>query len=328
MLRFGIIGTNWITNDFVDAARRTEGVELTAVYSRKEETGRAFADKHGIAVVFDDLEKFASSEEFDAVYIASPNSLHAEQAILLLNRGKHVLCEKPLASNAREVRRMVDAAKTNGVLLMEAMKSTFTPTFRAIRDNLHKIGTVRRYSGSYCQYSSRYDLYKSGELPNAFNPAFSNGAMMDLGVYCIYPLIVLFGAPDKVQASARLLDSGADGAGSLLLGYRDMDAVVHYSKIVDSHASAEILGEKGTILFDKISRPDSARIVYRDGSTEELTQPQEDNAMTYEVREFAELIRAGKTESELNSFANSLAVMEVMDAARRQTGLVYPADSK
>ena len=328
MLRFGIIGTNWITDDFVDAAKRSEDITLTAVYSRKEETGRAFADKHGIARAYDDLERFAASDEFDAVYIASPNSLHAEQAILCMNRGKHALCEKPLASNAREVRRMTEAAKANGVLLMEAMKSTFTPTFLAIRDNLSKIGTVRRYFGSYCQYSSRYDRYKLGELPNAFNPAFSNGALMDLGVYCIYPLVVLFGAPDKVQASARLLDSGADGAGSLLLGYGEMDAVIHYSKIVDSHSSAEIQGENGTIVFDKISRPDKAHIRYRDGSVEELTRPQEDNAMVYEVREFADLIRSGKRESELNSFANSLAVMEVMDAARRQTGLVYPAGEK
>jgi len=326
MIRFGIIGTNWITNDFIDAARRNEGIEIVAVYSRKQETGRAFADKQGIARVFSDLGEFAANADIDAVYIASPNSFHAEQAIACMNAGKHVLCEKPLASNAREVRRMIDAARANGVLLMEAMKSTFTPTFLAIRDNLHKIGSVRRYSGSYCQYSSRYDLYKQGELPNAFNPEFSNGALMDLGVYCIYPLIVLFGAPERIQASAFMLDSGADGAGSLLLGYKGMDAVIHYSKIVDSYAGAEIQGENGTIVFDKISRPDKAFIRYRNGTEEELTRPQEDNAMYYEVKEFADLIRSGKRESELNSFANSLAAMEVMDAARRQMGLVYPAD--
>jgi len=328
MLRFGIIGTNWITDDFVDAARRNEDIALTAVYSRTEEKGRAFADKHGIPGVYTDLEKFASSGEFDAVYIASPNASHADQAIVCMGKGKHVLCEKPLASNSQEVRRMVDAARANGVLLMEAMKSTFTPTFRAIRDNLHKIGTVRRYAGSYCQYSSRYDLYKKGELPNAFNPALSNGSLMDLGVYCLYPLVVLFGAPQRIQADAFLLESGADGAGSLLLGYEEMDAVVHYSKIVDSYSSAEIQGENGTIVFEKISRPDKAQIRYRDGSVEELTQPQEDNAMYYEVREFADLLASGKRESVLNSYSNSLKVIEIMDEARKQTGIRYPADKE
>lgn len=326
MIRFGIIGTNWITEDFINAARQIGEFALTAVYSRTEATGRQFADKHDIAHVFTDLEQFAASSELDAVYIASPNSLHAEQAILLMNHGKHVLCEKPLASNAREVRRMTEAARTNGVLLMEAMKSTFTPNFQVIQENLHKIGEVRRYFGSYCQYSSRYDLYKRGEVPNAFNPQYSNGALMDLGVYCIYPLVVLFGRPERIQASAYMLDSGVDGAGSLLLGYNGMDAVIQYSKIVDSYASAEIQGENGTIIFDKISRPDKVQIRYRDGKVEDLTRPQVDNAMYYEVQEFIELVKSGASESAINSHVNSLKVAEIMDEARKQMGLIYPAD--
>ncbi|QJD84444.1 Gfo/Idh/MocA family protein [Cohnella herbarum] len=328
MIRFGIIGTNWITEDFINAARRIGDFSLTAVYSRTEATGRQFADKHDIANVYTDLEQFASSPEWDAVYIASPNSFHAEQAIACMNQGKHVLCEKPLASNEQEIRRMTEAATSNGVLLMEAMKSTFTPNFKVIQENLHKIGPVRRYFGSYCQYSSRYDMYKRGEVPNAFNPVFSNGALMDLGVYCIYPLIVLFGEPERIQASGYMLDSGVDGAGSLLLGYQGMgmDAVIHYSKIVDSYASAEIQGENGTIVFDKISRPDKVHIRYRDGSVEDLTQPQEDNAMYYEALEFIELVKKGEKESAVNSHANSLKVIRVMDEARKQMGLVYPAD--
>lgn len=326
MIRFGIIGTNWITENFIDAARRIDDFALTAVYSRSELTGSQFAEKHGISNVYTDLERFAASSEWDAVYIASPNSFHSDQAIVCMNNGKHVLCEKPLASNASEVRRMTRAAANNGVVLMEAMKSPFTPNFLVIRDNLHKIGAVRRYFGSYCQYSSRYDLYKSGGTPNAFNPIFSNGALMDLGVYCIYPLVVLFGQPERVQANGFMLDSGVDGAGSLLLSYKDMDAVVQYSKIVDSYASAEIQGENGTIIFDKISRPERVQIRYRDGSVEELTVPQEDNTMFYEVQEFIGLIKKGANESTVNSHDISLKVIQIMDEARKQMGLVYPAD--
>jgi len=325
-IRFGIVGTNWITEDFINAARQVGDFELTAVYSRAEPTGRQFADKHHIPYIYTDMEQFASSAEVDAVYIASPNSLHADQAIMCMSHGKHVLCEKPLASNSQEVRRMIDAAMKQGVLLMEAMKSTCTPNFHAIRDNLHKIGPIRRYFGSYCQYSSRYDLYKRGEVPNAFNPQFSNGALMDLGVYCIYPLVVLFGQPDRIQASGYMLDSGVDGAGSLLLGYEGLDAVIQYSKISDSYASAEIQGEHGTIIFDKISRPDKVQIRYRDGSVEELTKPQVDNAMYYEVHEFIELIKSGFSEAAVNTHANSLKVIEIMDEARKQMGLTYPAD--
>ncbi|BBI35369.1 Gfo/Idh/MocA family protein [Cohnella abietis] len=331
MIKFGIIGTNWITEEFINAASQLGDFTLTSVYSRTEAQGRKFADKHGISHVYTDLEQFASSPEWDAVYIASPNSYHIDQAILCMNHGKHVLCEKPLASNAHEVQRMIEVAANKGVVLMEAMKSTFTPNFGAIQENLHKIGPIRRYFASYCQYSSRYDIYKKGEeIPNAFNPVFSNGALMDLGVYCIYPLVVLFGKPDRIQASAMLLDSGVDGAGSILLSYegKGMDAVIQYSKIVDSYASAEIQGEKGTIIFDKISRPDEVKIRYRDGTVEDITRPQVDNAMFYEAQEFIKLIQSGASQSNLNSHANSLLVVEVMDEARKQVGLVYPADKQ
>ncbi len=326
MIRFGVIGTNWITEDFIDAARRIDDFALTVVYSRSEDTGHTFAGKHNIPNVYTDIEQFAASAELDAVYIASPNSLHAEQAILCMYNGKHVLCEKPLASNASEVERMTTAAALNQVLLMEAMKSSFLPNFLAIRDNLHKIGKIRRYSSSYCQYSSRYDRYKNGENINTFNPVFSNGALMDLGIYCIYPLVMLFGQPERVQASAIMLDSGVDGAGSLLLSYSDMDAVIQYSKITDSYVSIEIQGENGTIIIDKISTPDKVQIRYRDGSIEELTVPQVDNTMLYEVEEFIQVIKRGKCESQVNSHELSLQVMQLMDEARRQIGLKYPAD--
>lgn len=328
MIKFGIIGTNWITEDFIKAARQLEDFELTAVFSRTENTAQQFANKHDIPHIYTDLESFASSPELDAVYIASPNSLHAKQAIVLMNHGKHVLCEKPIASNVREVERMFEAAGRNGVLLMEAMKSTLTPNFQAIKENLHKIGTVRRYFASYCQYSSRYDEYLKGNILNAFKPEFSNGALMDLGIYCIYPLVVLFGQPVQIQGSGLMLESGVDGQGSILLKYKELDAVIQFSKISDSYASAEIHGEKGTIVFDKVSRPDKVEIRYRGGKIEEITKLQIDNAMYYEVQEFIQLIQSGSKESSVNSSANSRMTMAIMDETRRQIGLVYPADQE
>ncbi|THF79875.1 Gfo/Idh/MocA family protein [Cohnella fermenti] len=326
MVRFGVIGTNWITDAFLQAAKQVEGFTLTAVYSRTEEKAKAFAAKHGAARAFTDMEEMAASGEIDAVYIATPNSYHEEHATLCMNRGLHVLCEKPLASNAAEVRRMAEAADRNGVLLMEAMKSTLLPNFRAIAESLPKIGKVRRYFASYCQYSSRYDAYRAGTVLNAFNPLFSNGALMDLGIYCIYPAIVLFGKPSEVKASGLLLGSGVDGEGSLLLKYEGMEAVVQYSKISNSYVPSEIQGEEGSVLIDKISTPEKVEIRYRDGRTEEVTVPQHEDNMKYELEEFIRLIESGERQSKPNSHENSLTVMEVMDEARRQMGLRYPAD--
>lgn len=327
MIRFAIIGTNWITEEFIQSARQTGEFVLVALYSRTEEKGREFADKFEVPHVFTDLAAFAGSGEFDAVYIASPNSFHAEQAVLLMNHGKHVLVEKPAASNAAELALMIEAARRNNVVFMEALKSTLLPNFRAIRDNLHKLGRIRRFFASYCQYSSRYDAYKQGTVLNAFNPVFSNGSLMDLGVYCIYPLAVLFGKPERVQASGLLLESGVDGEGSLLLSYKDMDAVLMHSKISSSYAPAEIQGEDGTMIIDQVNTPGKVEIRYRNGSVEELTQAQTGKAMMYEAAEFIGLIRSGRLESATNSHANSLITLEIMDEARRQIGLVFPADN-
>lgn len=131
-VRFGIVGTNFISDWVIAGARQDARFELTAVYSRKQETADAFAAKHGIPHTFISLEEMASSPLVDAVYIASPNFLHAEQSILCMQHGKHVLCEKPLASNAREARAMIATSEQYGVTLMEAMKPTLTPNFRAV----------------------------------------------------------------------------------------------------------------------------------------------------------------------------------------------------
>ncbi|GIP33320.1 Gfo/Idh/MocA family protein [Paenibacillus sp. J2TS4] len=327
MIRFAVIGTNWITDSFIQAARETGQVELTAVYSRTEARAKEFAAKHDIPNLYTDLEKMVASDEFDAVYIASPTSFHAEQAILCMNHRKHVLCEKPIASHANETKKMIETAAKNNVLLMEALKSTLLPNFRAIQDNLHKIGPIRRYFASYCQYSSRYDAFKQGTVLNAFNPVFSNGSLMDLGVYCIYPMVVLFGMPELIKANAIMLDSGVDGEGSLLLKYKEMDAVIMYSKITNSHLSTEIQGENGTIVIDKINEPGKVEIRYRDGSLDDITQVQTGNTMKYEVQEFVRLLTDVKLESAVNSHAHSLSVMKITDEARRQIGLVFPADS-
>ncbi|WP_199616239.1 Gfo/Idh/MocA family protein [Paenibacillus alkalitolerans] len=326
MIRFGVIGTNWITDEFIKAAGKINDFSLTAVYSRSEERAGQFAEKWDIPNTFTDLGTMAASDALDAVYIASPNSYHAQQAILCMNHGKHVLCEKPLASNTEEVRQMIEAAKKNNVLLMEALKSVLMPNFYSIAENLHKVGKVRRYFASYCQYSSRYDTYKAGTILNAFNPEFSNGSLMDLGIYCIYPMVVLFGSPEQVKASGVMLDSGVDGEGSIVLQYPEMDAVVMYSKITDSALPSEIQGETGNIVIDKINQPEKVEIRYRDGRVEDISVPQGARSMTYEIEHFIGLIQSGDVESPVNSHLNSMKAMKIMDEARRQLGLVYPAD--
>lgn len=326
MIKFGVIGTSWITEEFVKCAQLTGKCSLQAVYSRNLERAQGFASKYSAPHVFTDLNEMAQSNLIDAVYIASPNSCHAPQAILFMNHKKHVLCEKPIASNLRELTAMIEAAQANKVLLMEALKTTFLPNFKSIKDNLHKIGTVRRILSNKCQYSSRYDACKAGKETNTFNPNFSNGSLMDIGIYCIYPIVALFGKPNRIQASAVMLASGVDGQGSVCLGYDDMDAIVMHSKIANSFLGSEIQGENGNIVIDQISTIGKVEVVDKNGNREDISKDQLEESMYYEVKEFIELIETNKLESVTNTHQLSLTVMEILETARQQIGLTFPAD--
>ncbi len=328
IVRFGIIGTNTITENFLEAAKKVEGFSLRAVYSRKEETALNFAKKYDVDLTFTNLEEMAKSEEIDAVYIASPNSLHSSQAILFMQNKKHVLCEKAFASNMKEVEEMINVARENDVVLMEAMKITLLPNFKAILNNIHKIGKVRRYFASYCKYSSRYDKYREGIVLNAFKKELSNGSLMDIGVYTLAPMVALFGKPQSLKASAYMLESGVDGEGTIIAKYPEIECNVIYSKISDSYLSSEIQGEDGTIVIDHISRMNNVKIIYKDGREETISIEQDDDSMFYEVEEFLSLINSNKKESEINSLEFSKNVMSIMDEVRNQINLVYNADLK
>src|SRR5471030_2335536 len=168
MIRFAVIGTNWITRQFIDAAHESGKLKLSAVYSRRIEQAQRFGTDYAVQHYFDSLEALAVCEDIDAVYIASPNAFHYRQALLFLNHKKHVICEKPLASNLREVEQMMAAAKDNEVVLFEAFKTAYLPNFRALRHALPRIGKIRKVWFNYCQYSSRYPAYLAGEHPNTF----------------------------------------------------------------------------------------------------------------------------------------------------------------
>ncbi|MEK6265018.1 MAG: Gfo/Idh/MocA family oxidoreductase [Clostridium sp.] len=326
VIRFGVIGTSNITEWFLNGAAQVKDFVLTAVYSRSEEKGKEFAEKHNAEYVFTDLNEMAKSDLIDAVYIASPNAIHSEQTILFLNHKKHVLCEKAFASNTKEVINMIETAKNNQVILMEAMKTTQLPNFKIIKENLHRIGKVRKYFASYCQYSSRYDKYREGIVLNAFNQKLSNGGLMDIGVYCIHPMINLFGNPNEIKANALILESGVDGEGSITFKYDEMDAVVMYSKITNSKLPSEIQGEEGNIIIESINKFEKVKIVFRDGKEEDLTQFHNEHDMCYEIETFIKIIKSGDMDDRSNLLQTSKWVMETMDEARKQIGLTFPAD--
>ena len=327
-LKIGMIGTNFISDDFCAAAAQVPGAELSAVYSRKQETGDAFAARHGIPQVYTDYDEFLDSG-LDAVYVASPNFAHCAQTLKALNHKKHVLCEKVMAVNEQEVRSMIDCARQNNVVLLEAMRPDFDPAYDLIEQNLPRIGKLRRATFEFCQYSSRYDSFREGIIQNAFNPELGNAAVMDIGVYCIHSLVRLFGAPKNVKAFSTKLSNGFDGSGIVLMEYEDMTAEAVYSKIAVSVTPSVLQGEDGSIMIDYISKPESVSLRLREsardtltgGTLEKLPYTPVKNNMIFEIQEFLKLIE--KKEVNHKYLKYSLDTIRVLDEVRRKTGIRF-----
>lgn len=324
-IRFAIIGTNFITKSFLESASMLRQFELSAIYSRNIEKGKEFTYNMKNVSVFDYLEELADEKNIDAVYIASPNYCHAAQSIQMLKSGKHVLCEKPIASNHYEWESMLRAAIENKVVILEAMRPVFTPGYQIVKENLKKLGQIRKVNFSYCQYSSRYDRFKKGIIENAFKPELSNGALMDIGVYCVGVMVSLFGKPKQINANGYILPDSIDGMGSITATYEGMQADLVYSKITDSNLPCEIQGEKGTMYFNTITAPQDIIIKYRDASEERFSDITCQNNMIYEIETFIEVISGKRLSKKYNE--NTSLTIEILDEARKQIGIIFPADS-
>ena len=349
--RFGIVGTGRISDWVLKGAVLEPRFEAAAVCSRSQESGKRFAEAHCIGKVYTDVDEMASDPEIDAIYIGTPNDTHHDIAIKCLRHHKHVLCEKPMASNACEVSEMVKAARENGVMLMEAMISTLTPNFRNARLRLNELGNVRHFFAAFCQYSSKYDLVKriiagedSSAVPSSLNPERSGGALMDIGIYTVYPMVSLFGRPKGIKASVTTcevpvgaISKRVDLQGSVIFEYEGMDATVIYSKIADSNLRTEISCDGGILSLDQIHITREASLTRRGAPTsgrssgpqaENISVPVDADEYLCEFKEFIDVLDSGRLESSVNSLETSLVTAETLDEIRRQAGVVFPADRR
>lgn len=325
-IRIGTIGTGFIVKNILTAISRTEGIGCEAVYSRSAEKGRALADAFGVGKVYTDLEQLLTDPAVDIVYIASPNSLHFEQARAALEHGKHVLCEKPFTSTVREADALIGLARERKLFLYEMVPTVFLPNYRLVQTHLPKIGRVRLVQCNYSQYSSRYDGLRVGEVANIFDLAYSGGCLQDINYYNVHFTLSLFGKPAAVHYFPNRFANGIDTSGVVILHYADFVATLSGAKDTWGVNYAQIEGEDGFLyLANGANAIESVRVVTRTSDDTYTTQPDPDRWF-YEIQGLVPLLRAGDHADCLGRLALTRSVVEVVESARKQAGIVFPAD--
>lgn len=314
MIKFGVIGSGWIAEEFVKGATLVDGFTFSAMYSRTEEKGREFAGKFGGAKVYTNLDEFAKSD-IDAVYIASPNFLHYPQSKLMLENGKHVLCEKPITENEEEFIELCELAERHGLIYTEAIMMLHLPYRNEIKSKLSSLGNITTAHFDFSQLSSKYPALIRGENPNIFNPKMKTGCLRDLGIYCFYPAIDFFGVPQKIISASGKVSTGADGYGTTILCYPDKHVTLTYSKLGQDYNGSQIIGDNGTMTIGSISRLADISVHYTDGTDEKVIGETEKHVvMSYEAADFCDYICKKKDVKPANEIV--LKVIRAMSAAK------------
>jgi predicted dehydrogenase len=321
---WGIIGPGKIANKFAIALGMVEGARLGAIASREPARGREFALRHGAAAVYDDYALLAADPAIDAIYVATPHGFHAEHSILCLRHGKAVLCEKPLALNAREAGEMITAAREHGAFLMEAMWTRFVPLMRSIMELVAsgRIGEVKYIRADFGFFAA-FD--PNGRL---FNIRLGGGSLLDIGIYPLFLALQLLGEPEAITAFGRLSPTGSDETCHAILGFAGgATAVVSSTLACQTSLSAEIAGTEGMIRIGTSWYKNHRYEWNRTGEavfTVEL-EPLV-NGFEYQIREVMECLDKGLIESPSLPHSFSLMMARTMDAIRGKIGVHYLTD--
>ncbi|HEY1226258.1 MAG TPA: Gfo/Idh/MocA family oxidoreductase [Ramlibacter sp.] len=323
-VRWGILSTGRIARAFANALKDTPGAVLHAVASRELATAQAFAQEFGAAKAYGSYQQLADDPEVELVYIGTPHTLHAQNALMALHGGKGVLCEKAFTANRREAEEVVALARTKKLFLMEAMWSRFLPALAEVRRIIAsgEIGPVSHISADF-GFST-----EAGPEHRLCNPALGGGALLDLGIYPLSLSAALLGPVESVRAQAELGSTGVDVQTGFTLMHRDGGmSVCSCSLKARTPCELTVSGTRGHVRMNtRFHHATSITVVRDDGTTRTIDTPYIGNGYAYEAIEAQRCHAAGLVESPHMTHDETLALMGVMDEVRRQVGVTYAAD--
>ena len=324
-LRWGILATGGIAHAFTSDLR-TAGLDVAAVGSRSAASAQRFADEFGIPRAHGSYDDLAADPDVDIVYIATPHPAHAENAIAMLEAGKHVLVEKPFTLTATEAAAVRDVARRQGLLAMEAMWTRYLPHMMRIRTLIAEgaVGEVRTVFADHTQKITDDPTHRLNALE------LGGGALLDLGIYPVSFVWDVLGAPTSVRAVARLAETGADAEVATVMthGSGAISSTVSSSRAAGPN-TAHVVGTEGRIDIDRTwYAPTTFRLSAPDGTVrEEFVSDVDGRGMQYQALAAERLIAEGRTDSDELSLDESVAIMGTLDDIRAQIGVRYPQEA-
>jgi dihydrodiol dehydrogenase / D-xylose 1-dehydrogenase (NADP) len=326
--KWGIMGPGLIAHRFMESLNKLPDTELAACASLTPGRAEAFARKFGAPRWYDSYEALVQDSVVDAIYISTTNQKHMDNAILALNNGKPVLCEKPLAVNEKQVYKMIEAAKKNNVFLMEAMWTRFLPFMNKLESIIEQkvIGNIKVITGDFSYNMPGYSIDDISY--RGFDPTCAGGGLIDVGIYVLsFACKILKKTPTSVSGLAAMTPLNVDAHSIAVFGFDEGVIVSAYSGIdAKSSWEATIYGSEGYIRVPNFFQADTI-VIYKEGQKEQIIQiPFDTPGFQYEILETQRCISEGLTESTTMPLRESLEIIRSLDKLRMNWGLKYPCE--
>jgi predicted dehydrogenase len=320
-VRLGIMGCGEIAHAMAKAALYTPNVELYAVASRSYKKALSFNEAYGAKEIYGSYEALVLDKYVDLIYIATPHGLHHEHIKLCLDHDKHVLCEKAFTLNADLARPLFKLAKEKNLFLMEAMWTRFIPSTHMIQDLLtsHVLGDIKHVTIDF-GVKMKYD-----EASRLWDPYLGGGALLDIGIYPMSMMHLLFGKPNKMHSSVEFASNGVDKKTHITLYYDTFQATIRVSFEDDLEPNALMIEGSQEILISE--RFWMSQEVVLKGANKVFQMPFEMNGYEYELYESALMIQSKTPEHPLMTHEMTLEMLMLMDEIRHSWGLKYPIET-
>lgn len=312
-IRWGIVSAGNIAGTFASDIAHASNACAVAVAARNLDSAEAFAATHGIARAYEGYDALYRDPDIDAIYVATPHTLHLPNSRDALQAGKAVLCEKPLTTSAAECRELIDVAASTGVYLMEAMWTWFLPALRQAKRWVDegRIGELQHIKAEL-GYPKAYDPES-----RLYDPSLAGGCLLDMGIYPI-AIARLFTnrAPDDMQIVARMAPNGVDDDVAMLFDYGDCTASLACSFRSKLPNTAYVIGTEGYVEIPHGWSARECHLYEIDNKIDSFTDDRAGSGFEFQIAAVSDDVLAGRQQSDVVPHDASLAFQEDMDRVR------------